>query len=72
MRATTKAVPTSVGFFFISAFAVVAAVAVIAGAKGAQSPLFFVSIFGGLFVGVPVALGIGIVIENRRNKKLNE
>jgi hypothetical protein len=67
MKVTGKPVPTSVGFFFI-AFAVVAAVAVLSGAKSAQSPFLFVCIFGGLFVGVPAALGIGLVLENRRKR----
>jgi hypothetical protein len=71
MQITGKPVPTSVGFFFIG-FAVVAAVAILSGAKSAQSPLLFVSIFGGLFVGVPAALGIGVVIENRRKQNLDE
>jgi hypothetical protein len=64
MKVTGKPVPTSVGFFFIG-FAVVAAVAILSGAKAAQSPLLFRCIFGGLFVGVPAALGIGVVLENR-------
>lgn len=68
MKVTGKPVPTSVGIFFIG-FALVAAVAVLSVAKGAQSPRLFVSIFGGLFVGVPAALGIGVVIENRGKQK---
>jgi hypothetical protein len=68
MKVTGRAVPTSLGFFLI-VFAVVAAVAVLSGARGMQSPLLFVGIFGGLFVGVPAALGIGVVVENRRKQK---
>ena len=65
MRVTGKPVPTSVGVFFI-AFALVAAVLVLPGAKGSQSPILYVCIFGGLFVGIPAALGIGVVLENLR------
>ena len=67
MKVTRKPVRTSVGFFFIG-FAVVAAVAILSGAKGAQSPFLFVCILGGLFVGIPAALGIGVVLENRRKR----
>jgi len=67
MKVTGKPVPTSVGFFFIG-FAVVAAIAILPGAKGAQSPFLFICIFGGLFVGIPAALGIGVVLENRRKR----
>lgn len=67
MRIIGKPVPTSVGVFFI-AFALVAAVLVLPGAKGSQSPILYVCIFGGLFVGIPVALGIGVVLENRRRR----
>jgi hypothetical protein len=64
MKVTGKSIPTSVGFCFIG-IAVVAAVAILSGAKGAQSPFLFVCIFGGLFVLIPAALGIGVVLENR-------
>jgi len=67
MKVTGKPVPTSVGFFFIG-FAVFAAVAILPGAKSAQSPFLFVCIFGGLFVGIPAALGIAVVLENRRKR----
>jgi predicted membrane-bound mannosyltransferase len=67
MKVTGKPVPTSVGFFFIG-FAAVAAVVILPGAKSAQSPFLFVCIFGGLFVGVPAALGIGVILENRRKR----
>lgn len=67
MKVTGKPVPTSVGIFFI-AFALVASPAVFSGAKEAQSPFVFVCIFGVLFVGIPAALGIGVVLENRRKR----
>jgi len=63
-----KPFPTSLGVFFIG-LALLAAVAVLSGAKEAQSPSLFVCIFGGLFVGIPAALGIGVVLENRRKRK---
>ena len=67
MRVTGKPVSTSVGLFFI-AFALIAAVLVLPGARSSQSPLLYVCIFGGLFVGVPAALGIGVVLENLRKR----
>jgi len=66
MKVTGKPVPTSVGIFFIG-FALLAAAFIFPGAKGAQSPIL-ISIFGGLFVGIPAALGIGVVVENRRKR----
>jgi hypothetical protein len=69
MKVTGKSVRTSVGIFFIG-FALLAAVVILPGAKGTKSPILYVCIFGGLFVGVPAALGIGIVIENRRKRPL--
>jgi len=68
MKVTGKPVPTSVGIFFIG-FAVLAAAFIFPGAKGAQSPILYVCIFGGLFVGIPAALGIGVVVENRRKRE---
>jgi hypothetical protein len=67
MKITGKDVPTSVGVFFI-AFALVAAALVLPGAKAAQSPVLYVCIFGGLFVGIPGVLGIGVVLENLRKR----
>jgi hypothetical protein len=67
MKVTGKPIPTDVGIFFV-AFAFVAAAAVLSGAKDAQSPLLFICIFGGLFVGIPAVLGIGVVLENRRKR----
>jgi predicted membrane-bound mannosyltransferase len=67
MKVTGKAVPTSVGIFFIG-FALLAAAFIFPGTKEAQSPILYVCIFGGLFVGIPAALGIGVVVENRRKR----
>jgi hypothetical protein len=68
MKVTGKPVPTSVGVFFI-AFALVGAMLVFPSAKESQSPFLFDCVFGGIFVGVPAALGIGIVYENRRKNR---
>lgn len=68
MKVTGKPVRTSVGIFFI-VFAVVAASVLLPGAKEAQSPLLYICLLGGLFVGVSGALGIGVVLENRRKRR---
>jgi hypothetical protein len=60
-----------VGLFFIG-LAVLAAILILLGARGAQSPFPYFCTFGGLFVGIPAALGIAVVLENRRNRTLNE
>jgi hypothetical protein len=54
--------------FFI-AFALIAAVLLLPGAKGSQAPLRYVCILGGLFVGIPAALGIGVVVANLRKRR---
>ncbi len=66
MKVTGKPVATSVGVFFI-ALALIMAALVLPSAKGSHAPFLYVCIFGGLFVGIPAALGIGIVFENLRN-----
>jgi predicted membrane-bound mannosyltransferase len=67
MNVTGKPIPTSVGIFSIG-FALLAAALIFPGAKEAQSPILYVCIFGGLFVGIPAAIGIGVVVENRRKR----
>src|SRR5580698_6187648 len=57
MKVTEKPVRTSVGLFFIG-LALVAAISILPGARGSQSPFLYVCILGGLFVGIPAALGI--------------
>jgi hypothetical protein len=66
MKVAKKPLPTSLGVSFIG-LALVAAIAVFPGAKESQSPFLYDCIIGGIFVGVPAALGVGIVYENRRN-----
>jgi hypothetical protein len=68
MKVGGKPVATSVGVWFIG-FALLGAVLLLPGASKSESPLLFVSIVGGLFVVIPAALGIGIVLENRSNRK---
>lgn len=67
MQVAGKPVATSVGVFFI-AFAVLGAVVLMPGVKESQSPLLYVCILGGLFVGVPAILGIAVVHENLHKK----
>ncbi len=67
MRVTGKPVRRSVGLCFI-ALALIAAVLVLQGAKESHASLLYVCIFGGLFVGIPAVLGIGVVLENRRKR----
>jgi UDP-N-acetylmuramyl pentapeptide phosphotransferase/UDP-N-acetylglucosamine-1-phosphate transferase len=67
MQVTGKPVPTSVGGFFI-VFAVISAVVIMRHANESQSPLLYVCIFGGLFVGVFGILGIAVVHENLHKK----
>ncbi len=53
---------------FLHRFAVLGAVLLMPGAKESQSPLLYVCILRGLFVGVPAILGIAVVHENLRKK----
>lgn len=71
MQVTGKPVATSVGVFFI-AFAVLAAVLLLPGAKESRSPLLYMCILGGLFVGVPAILGIAVVHENLHKKSRSQ
>lgn len=68
MQVTGKPVTTTVGVSFIG-FAVLGAFLLIPGAKQSQSPLLYVGVLGGLFVGVPAILGIAVVRENLHKKK---
>ncbi len=52
----------SLGVFFVG-FAALTAVFVLPGAKESASAVLYILIFGGLYVGVPAALGIGIIIQ---------
>jgi hypothetical protein len=67
VQVSGKPVATSVGLCFI-AFAVLGAVLLMPGAKESQSPLLYLCLFGGLFVGVPAILGIAVFYENLYKK----
>lgn len=56
----------SVGLYFM-AFSVIAAVAIVLGAKQTHAPLAFIFLFGGIFSIVPGALGIGIFVNHRNS-----
>lgn len=68
MKVAGKPLPTSLGVSFIG-IALLSAIGVFPGAKESQSPFLYDCIIGGIFVGVPAALGIGIVYENRRKHR---
>jgi hypothetical protein len=57
-----------VGIWFVG-FGLLGAVLVLPGAKAAASPALFVIIFGGLFIGVPIALGVGVISEHLRDRR---
>ena len=67
MKVTGKPVPTSVGVSFIG-YSLIVGTLILSSMKEAHSPLLYVLIFGGLFSGVPGALGVGIILENRRER----
>jgi hypothetical protein len=67
MKVTGKPIPTSLGIFSIS-FAILDAVIILPGAKESQSPILYVCILGGLSVGIPAAIGVGIILENRKKR----
>jgi hypothetical protein len=50
----------ALGWFFI-AFAMLAAVLILPGAKESASPTLYVVIFGGLFVGIFAVLGVALL-----------
>ena len=68
VKPTGRRGPLTIGLFFIG-FALLAAILLSTGTKSAASPTLYVIIIGGLFVGVPGALGIGIAFENLRGRR---
>lgn len=70
MKVTGKPVRTSVGVGFLT-IALFAAIVLLPNAHESQSPVLYVLLLGGLFVGVPAALGIEIIIENARGRRRN-
>jgi hypothetical protein len=63
MKVTGKPVRASVGVWFVG-FALIMAILLLPGAKNSASPVLYVCIFGGLFVGVPAVLGVGVLYHN--------
>ena len=70
MKVTGKPIRPSVGVCFIG-FAVINAILILRGMKGAASPIFYICVFGGLFVGIPAVLGIATVYEHLHERNSN-
>ena len=61
----------SLGVFFVG-LAALTAIFVLPGARESASAVLYVLVLGGLFVGVPATLGIGIIIQQvqlRKNRR---
>jgi hypothetical protein len=58
----------SLGAFFVG-FAALTAILLLPGARQSASVVLYVLVLGGLFVGVPAALGIGIIIQQLQLRK---
>ena len=56
------------GVFFI-AYAFVTAIVFMPDARKAHSPILYIVVIGGIFVGIPAAIGIGIVSGYLRRRK---
>jgi len=67
MKVTGKPVAVGVGWFFIG-FALISALLILPSAKQSQSPVLYVFLIGGLFVGIPAVLGIAVVCEYLHNR----
>ena len=59
-KVTAEARRRGLGWWFIF-LSVFAALFVLSSAKGSASPILFIAIFGSLFVGFPVGLGVGLL-----------
>ncbi len=57
-----------VGVFFV-AFAITGAILLLPGATKSSSSVLYVLIFGGLFVGVPATLGLGVILAQLKLRK---
>jgi len=64
----TKKARFQVGVFFI-AYSLIAGMAILSGARQAHSPILYGIIFGGIFAGVPAALGIALISGHVLKKK---
>jgi hypothetical protein len=58
----------SVGVFFV-ALAITAAILLLPGAAKSASAVLYILIFGGLFVGVPATLGLGVILAQLKLRK---
>ena len=59
-----------VGVFFV-AFAITGAILLLPGATKSSSSVLYVLIFGGLFVGVPATLGLGVFWHNSNSARIS-
>ncbi|MCU1241630.1 MAG: hypothetical protein JWO71_2356 [Candidatus Acidoferrum typicum] len=57
-----------VGVFFV-AFAITGAILLLPGAAKSSSAVLYILIFGGLFVGVPATLGLGVILAQLKLRK---
>jgi len=57
-----------VGVFFV-AFAITAAILLLPGPAKSSSAVLYILIFGGLFVGVPATLGLGVILAQLKLRK---
>lgn len=57
-----------VGVFFV-AFAITGAILLLPGATKSSSAALYILIFGGLFVGVPATLGLGVILAQLKLRK---
>jgi len=57
-----------VGVFFV-AFAITAAILLLSGPAKSSSAVLYILIFGGLFVGVPATLGLGVILAQLKLRK---
>jgi hypothetical protein len=57
-----------VGLFFV-VFAITGAILLLPGAAQSSSAVLYIIIFGGLFVGVPATLGLGVILAQLKLRK---
>jgi hypothetical protein len=57
-----------VGVFF-AAFAILGAILILPGTTKSSSAILYILVFGGLFVGVPATLGLGVILAQLKLRK---
>lgn len=67
MKVTGDPIAVGVGVVSIG-IALISAILILPGSKGSESPLLYVCVFGGLFVGISAVLGIAVVYEHLYNR----